>query len=289
MFQKYRPAGRGSRSAADALDDMIGLENVKETLRRQLAAHVFDIRRGFPPAHRSLAFAGPPGTGKTETARLTAEILGEAGCGTGRFVEAGREQLIGKYVGHTSPRIARLFESARGGVLFIDEAGALIPADGRDSFAFEAISALVRHIENEPETVVIFATYGDAMERLIAADHGLSSRIAQVLTFEDYTDEQLLLILQKLSCDRGLALPEEARETCFDFFRELRERKGERFGNGREARRLLEGAVEELALRSLKTGSRDAALCAEDIRTASARLLAQEGAKGQRLPRVGFC
>ena len=32
----------------------------------------------------------------------------------------------------TSPRIARLFESARGGVLFIDEAGALIPADGRD-------------------------------------------------------------------------------------------------------------------------------------------------------------
>lgn len=292
LFEAYRPEGGGKRSAMDELNAMIGMENVKDALRRQLAAFVFEARRSdgaCAPPHRCLAFAGSPGTGKTVTARLIAEILREEGCGTGRFVEAGREQLVGKYQGWTSFKIAKLFDSARGGVLFIDEAGALIPSDSGDTFTTEAVSALVRHIENEPETVVIFATYGDAMKRLLAADQGLSSRVAQVLTFEDYTDDELLLILEKLARDRDLVVPEDARETCLAFFRELRGRKGERFGNGREARRLLESAVEELALRSLQTRGGDDALRAGDFETASERLLAQEENKRRALPHVGFC
>ncbi len=293
LFETYRPEGGDKRSAMEKLNAMIGMENVKNVLRRQLAACIFEARRsgnGGASMHRCLAFAGSPGTGKTVTARLVADILCEEGCGTGRFVEAGREQLIGKYQGWTSVKIAKAFENARGGVLFIDEAGALVPTDDHDTFTLEAMSALVRHIENEPETVVIFATYGDAMKRLLAADQGLSSRVAQILMFEDYTNEELLMILEKLACDKALAVPKEAREDCLAFFRELRDRKGERFGNGREARRLLEGAVEELALRSLKTHGGDAALRAEDFKAASERLLAQEenGAK-RTLPRVGFC
>ena len=283
----YRPySGTGERSAMDRLNAMIGLESVKAALRRQLAVAALNARRGRASfGSRNLAFSGSPGTGKSVTARLVAEILREEGCGTGRFVEAGREQLVGKYVGHTSPKIAKLFERSRGGVLFIDEAGALIPRHG-DSYAEEAVNALVRHMELEMETMVIFATYPREMKELLDTNPGLSSRIAQVLEFEDYTDDQLWEILGTLAEKDGFTLPADAYDICCGFFHTLRGRRGVNFGNGREARRLRDAAVEELALRAMED-PQARKLTAADFSAAAVRLLAQEN--GETAGRViGF-
>ncbi len=266
---------------------MTGLDEVKSTLRRQLASAVLEKRRrdsgkSVRPACRSLAFAGPPGTGKSVTARLAARILREEGCGTGRFVEAGREQLIGTYLGQTSPKIAELFEEARGGVLFIDEASALLDGGG-DIYAVEAVNALVRHMELEPETMVILATYPGEMERLLSSNPGLKSRIACVLNFSSYDDAQLWEIFQGFAREAEYALPEGAEAVCRDFFSELRRKEAERFGNGRDARRLFEGAVEELALRGLNT--QEQTLSLQDLKTAAERILAGCGG-GERA--IGF-
>ncbi len=284
-YQPYSP-GKNGKSAMDELNAMTGLDNVKAVLRRQIAVSVLKARlEKGSAACRSLAFAGSPGTGKSVTARLVAEILREEGCGTGRFVEAGREQLVGKYVGHTSPKIAKLFDQARGGVLFIDEAGALIP-NRSDSYAEEAVNALVRHMELEPETVVIFATYSKEMKELLDSNPGLSSRVARVLEFEDYTDEQLWDILGSLTAKEGFTLPADAHDACCDFFRTLRERRGRNFGNGREARRLRDAAIEQLALRALEDA--DAVeLTAADFEAAAGSLLEQEDG-GEVRRRVGF-
>lgn len=284
-YHPYRP--RAGKSAMDELGAMTGLERIKETLRRQIAVFRLKMRQDTETACRSLAFAGSPGTGKSVTARLVAEILREEGCGTGRFVEAGREQLIGKYVGHTSPKIAKLFEQAKGGVLFIDEAGALIP-DRSDSYAEEAVNALVRHMELAPETMVIFATYSQEMQELLDANPGLSSRIAQVLKFSDYNDEQLWEILGTLTAKEGFALPADAHNDCCDFFHTLRERRGRNFGNGREARRLRDAAVEELALRAMDDQTVSVELTAADFTAAAKRLLEQESKDEKETARIGF-
>lgn len=260
------------------LKEMVGLTQVKQVLRRRLAAAALEDRRrqrgmAVEPMCRNLAFSGPPGTGKSVTARLAARILREEGCGTGRFVEAGREQLIGTYLGQTSPMVAGLFQRAKGGVLFIDEAGALLD-NGQDIYAAEAVNALVRHMELEPETTVIFATYPGEMERLLSSNPGLSSRVSQVLDFPGYDDGALWEIVQSFAEKEGYALPEGAREVCGSFFSELRRRKGEDFGNGREARRLFQGGVEEMALRVLEEG-RDETLTLADLERASQRLLAR--------------
>ena len=273
-YTPFDPKSIGRNSAQEALDKMIGLANVKTALRRQLAVFALQDRRpsqGSTPYYRSMAFSGPPGTGKSVTARLVARILQEQGCGSGRFVEAGREQLIGKFLGYTSGKVAKLFEQARGGVLFIDEAGALI-GDSQDSYATEAVNALVRHMELEPDTVVIFATYPDEMERLLSSNPGLASRLNQRLEFSPYTDGELWEILDKLVRDGGYALPPEAKETCLDFFLTLRARSGESFGNGREARRLFLAALEEMALR-VASGQAPCAFLPEDFRLAAQRLL----------------
>ncbi len=271
------------------LQSMVGLGEVKETLRRKLAVMTLERRHAKPGviSYRNMAFTGSPGTGKSVTARLVAQILREEGCGSGRFVEAGREQLIGTYLGHTSPQIADLFQKARGGVLFIDEAGALLENDNdSDSYATEAVNAIVRHMELSPETMVIFATYPDEMRKLLASNPGLSSRVSNVVEFPDYTPEDLWDILEYLARDRGQTIPADSRPDGLRFFRELKTRKGKGFGNGREARRLLETAIEEMALRALEDPEVNA-ISVEDLRLAEERLLRQEKESTTSRP-IGF-
>ena len=277
IMQPYRSQSTLGR---EALKNMIGLDAVKDTMNRLLASAVLEDRRrakgaDIPPSCRNLAFSGNPGTGKSVTARLAAQILREEGCGSGKFVEAGREQLIGSFLGQTSPMIAELFRQARGGVLFIDEAGALI-SDGRDSYATEAVNALVRHMELEPETMVIFATYPEEMKQLLASNPGLSSRIAHVIDFPDYEEDTLFDIFRTFARREELPLTRNAAEICREFFGELRRRKGKNFGNGREARRLFQAAKEELALRTLSTPDAEYTLSSADLRAAVKRLLGQE-------------
>lgn len=284
LFPPFKSQGGGW----EELERMTGLEKVKEKLRRLLARAVWEERRSqagktVRPICRNLAFAGPPGTGKSVTARLVARILLEENCGSGRFAEAGREQLIGAYLGETSPKIAELFERARGGVIFIDEAGALLGGE-QDIYAAEAVKALVRHMELQPETMVIFAAYPGEMERLLSSDPGLKSRVAQVVDFPAYNDSQLWEIFQGFAKMDGLGLPEGAEAVCRSFFSALRRRDPAGFGNGREARRLFQEAAEELALRALSTG--DEELCLEDLNAAAKRLLA--GAGGSEKRPIGF-
>ena len=285
----FRPLSL-ERRGREQLEAMVGLENVKETVERLIARLALEQRRaqeGKPmtPACRNLAFAGPPGTGKSVTAQLLAQILREEGVGTGRFVEAGREQLIGTYLGQTSPKVAKLFEEARGGVLFIDEAGALLNRRGDDCYAAEAVNALVRHMELHPETMVIFATYPREMEQLLASDPGLSSRVARTLDFPGYDDEALWNILEYLADKDGFSLPLEGKTACLKFFDRLRRQKGERFGNGREARRLFQTAVEEVALRT-KAGVGEDVLTAQDLHRAAERLLVQPVSQPESV--IGF-
>ncbi|MBR5123353.1 MAG: AAA family ATPase, partial [Anaerotignum sp.] len=265
------------------LHDMIGLENIKNELNRMLATVNLDNRRRMegieiPPAWRNMAFSGSPGTGKSVTARLVAQILREEGCGSGRFVEAGREQLIGAFLGQTSPMIAKLFQQAKGGVLFIDEAGALLN-NGNDIYATEAVNALVRHMELEPETIVIFATYPDEMQQLLDSNPGLSSRIAHVLEFCSYDEDQLFHIFCAFAKKERLPVANGIKPICDDFFRSLKNKKAENFGNGREARRLYLTAKEELALRAKNRPNTALKLTKKDLQLAATRLLLQENEK----------
>lgn len=275
------PFRLGEQDGLRELESLVGLGEVKRAVRSFLAGQSLERRRreaGLPAAalHRNLAFAGAPGTCKSVVARLVAQILREQGVGTGAFVEAGREQLIGQYLGQTSPKVAELFRRARGGVLFLDEAGALLP-DGHDPYAKEAVTALVRHMELSPETMVIFATYPGEMEALLSSDPGLSSRVSRVISFPSYSDGELCAILSYLADRGGYRLPEGAEEVAAPFFAALRRRQGERFGNGREARRLLEGAVSRLALRAMEEDCPLDALSREDLAGAAEELLSGAG------------
>lgn len=205
----YRPQQRKVSTAMDKLNKFIGIDEIRRQFEEYLGiSHYFQknphlqISSSFRP---HMAFLGNPGTGKTTVARLFAEILRERGLLSNKnFVELGPDDLIGKYVGHSAPKAREQFERARGGVLFIDEVYEIYKKGkegGGNQFGQEVITALIKFMEDERDTIVILAGYTDETRYLIhEGNPGLASRVTNEFIFKDYEPEVLLhILLQKLN------------------------------------------------------------------------------------------
>jgi Holliday junction resolvasome RuvABC ATP-dependent DNA helicase subunit len=236
------------------LDRLVGLDRVKQEVSSlaqlmQMVKRREELGLSPPPLSRHLVFAGNPGTGKTTVARLYGRILAALGMlKRGHLVEADRGDLVGEYVGHTAPRTQAVFRRAIGGVLFIDEAYALVPYGQSTDFGQEAVSTLVKLMEDHrDEVVVIAAGYPGDMERFIDSNPGLASRFTRTLTFEDYFSEELVSIVEQHAEQHDYRLTEETRERLLDYFEGYP--RGDRFGNGRTARQVFQRMTEQQAQR----------------------------------------
>ncbi len=241
--KKERPSG----DAYERLQKMVGLTEIKGLVDQIISSHKMQkIRSDMGLARQRstmhMIFTGNPGSAKTTVARLLADILKKEGVlESGAYVECGRSDLVGKYLGWTAPTVKKKFKEARGGVLFIDEAYALV--EDRDGlYGDEAIHTIVQEMENHRDDVlVIFAGYRDKMEGFLKKNEGLRSRIAFHLDFPDYNAAELSKIISLLAKDRGYELTTEVLEKCRGIF-EAACGKAD-FGNGRFARNLLEQAI----------------------------------------------
>ena len=243
-------------SAAEELESMIGLKAVKMVVEEWCAVTSESMNnKKLSMIHKNMIFTGRSGNGKTTMARMIAKIMAENGVSNGHFSECSRSDLIGKYLGHTAPKVAAKFEAARSGVLFVDEAGFFVK-DRNDSFLEEALKEFVRYMEVYPDVMVIFAMYDNEVDEFLEKDIGLRSRISEIVHFDDYTLDELWLIENKMLSDMGYTIDLGCRE-IFDCYMDPR-MKNQDFGNAREARRLSEACVKAVCVRHMKLkNSRD--------------------------------
>ena len=247
--------------AYQKLQNMVGLTEIKTVIYNIIASYKMQkMRSGYLKNSiaysRHMIFTGNPGSAKTTVARLTAEILKNEGVlETGEFVECGRADLIGKYVGWTAPAVRAKFRQARGGVLFIDEAYSLV--DDSNSFGDEAINAIVQEMENHrDDVIVIFAGYPDKMKEFVEKNEGLKSRIAFHIAFPDYNADELLQIMELMLKENEYTITPAAKKAAMRIFEEVQ--NTENFGNGRFARNVLEQAEMRQSQRLMKMGFNDA-------------------------------
>jgi len=214
---RWSDGGRGS--PLEQLDGVVGLSEVKTFVRSLQAQLLVDERRrqsGLPSLSSGtlhMVFAGNPGTGKTTVARIVSALLAEMGIlSAGHLVEADRASLVAGYVGQTAIKVSNVVREALGGILFVDEAYALVQGD-RDSFGREALDTLMKLMEDHrDELVVVFAGYSREIEALLSSNPGLRSRFPTVITFHNYTAAELMSICSGMLASEQLVLTPGATE-----------------------------------------------------------------------------
>lgn len=260
---------------------LVGMRDQLETLHSIVKAVGEYGRDALESLH--MVFVGPPGVGKTMIAQRLLGLFDVEGItsGKGVFVAASATELVSPYVGETSHFVKRVFDRARGGLLFIDEAYRLSrqssAVDGT-SHGQEAIDAINQLMEERREnTVVVLAGYPDEMREFLQRNPGLSGRIGFELEFPGYTDAELLDIFHGMAHARGFEV--DAAAACLLAARLPRLKEQEGFANARTMRKLVDRAIVKKSL-----GALNRMLGAADLEHA---LAGKEFAGAAKMP-VGF-
>jgi chromosomal replication initiation ATPase DnaA len=143
---------------------------------------------------------GPPGSGKTEVAKIIGRIFSGLGILSKKtFKKVSRHDLVAGYLGQTAIKTKEIIKASLGGVLFIDEAYSLGNSEKRDSFAKECIDTLCEALsEHKNDWMVIIAGYEKELnDCFFNFNDGLNSRFTWRFKLEGYKAGEMKQILEK--------------------------------------------------------------------------------------------
>ena len=195
------------------LNNMIGLTDLKKSVLDQL---LYFAQSLCVNDFKHTALFGPPGTGKTEVAKIIGKMYSKIGIlKNDIFKKVTRNDLVAGYLGQTAIKTRKVIDECLGGVLFIDEAYSLAsPGDTNDSYSKECIDTLCEALSHHKEDLmVIIAGYEEELNQtFFRVNKGMPSRFVWRFTMEPYSSKDMMKIFIKLVDEQGWYLVEMQKD-----------------------------------------------------------------------------
>ncbi len=174
------------------IDALEGLDQLKKELRTICASIEYDREMGNDPLDSFEPYFildGPPGTGKTTMARLIVklmaayDIIPSAG-----LSESQGADLQAGFIGQTTTKVQKLFESMWGQGGFIDEIGGLARAP--EAFQADAAKTMLKQMEDHRgRFILVVADYADRVNEFLNVDPGIARRFGHRFSLEPLSVE----------------------------------------------------------------------------------------------------
>jgi len=245
-------------------DSFVGLNSIKSEINTLLKyAEYLKTSNSNKGTYLNMFFLGNPGTGKTMIADYIKDMLFKMSyIKENKIVKVVPNDLVAEYVGQTRNQARKVLNSAKNGLLFIDEAYLLLndnySRDRNNPFMQEAIIELMKYME-DPTNIVIFAGYKDELRKIYKVNKGLKSRIYKEIEFPDYSTQELLTILNKDLKTKGFKINSTSRKSIISHIENMKKEKD--FGNARSILKLSQ----ELIINHINNGSDSKLIDTSDI------------------------
>jgi len=183
------------------LNTMVGIKSLKNSVLNQLIYFIQEpILNDDVKGYKHTILCGPPGTGKTEIAKIIGQMYSKMGIlKNSVFKKVTRNDLIAGYLGQTAIKTKEVIDKCLGGCLFIDEAYSLGHSSQNDSFSKECVDILCEALsDHKDDLMVIIAGYENELEEcFFSMNSGLKSRFIWKFKIDDYTATELCQIFEK--------------------------------------------------------------------------------------------
>ena len=194
---------------------MIGMKTLKTAVLNQLIYFMqgLHIMSNGSSDFLHTVICGPPGTGKTEVAKIVGRMYSKVGIlKKNVFKKVTRSDLVAGYLGQTAIKTKNVITECLGGCLFIDEAYSLASAsDDLDSYSKECIDTLCEALSNHKDNLmVIIAGYENELnETFFRANRGLESRFIWRFKIDSYSPIEMKQIFEKKVSETGWGFIDE--------------------------------------------------------------------------------
>ncbi len=222
------------------LGELFGIDRIRQQLVAMSNALKFareSEKAALCTKYTRWVFKGNAGTGKTTVARAMGSMLQNAGViHRDNVHEVTADQLCGSVVGAAQENVIQAMKTARGGVLFVDEAYSL----GRGMYGEQVMTQLLSCATHDDykHTAIVLAGYEADMNNMLSRNQGMTSRFRQHLTFMDWTPEQCARIVVQQLHAREYTLGDGATGALLQDFQTLVTRPG--WANARHVLDILE-------------------------------------------------
>lgn len=241
------------------IDEKTGWHKVKEEIKRLVRISDENYERELNGQETvqvflNRLFFGNPGTGKTTCAGYYGQILKMLHfLSNGEVVKKTAGDFVGSHIGESQTKTVQILDMARGKVLVIDEAYNL----NDNMYGKQVLDVLVEKVqgsESDDIAVLLIGYEHEMLEMLRNQNPGLSRRFPPqyAFYFEDYTEHELLDIVEWNCAKRNVTCPFEVAEALL---KQLALQKTQpHFGNAGAVEQLLKNALGKAISRPMVNG-----------------------------------
>ncbi|KAI5828139.1 P-loop containing nucleoside triphosphate hydrolase protein [Schizophyllum commune Tattone D] len=254
-WQRRKAVEGKANEHVDKIMALVGLEEVKKQVL--MVMDKIEVakqqRTSLKDQRFNVAFLGNPGTGKTTVAREYAKFLTSMRVLPGDvFLETSGSLLASEGTGGVKDKIKQAL-TAGGGAIFVDEAYQL--TTDYDKSGRVVLDLMLAEMENHTgKLLFILAGYNKEMEKFFEHNPGLKSRVPQHFQFEDYSDEELMDIMERRLTEKynGQLVVEDGMRGLYSRIAIRRIGRGRGrpgFGNARAISNMLDRVTDRQAKR----------------------------------------